>query len=173
MQTIAELLNTFHQQGRVAWIGAAPARREPVRVLESTLIEVGTGLAEDHHARSGRSKRQVTLIQWEYLAVVAAILGRESLDPELLRRNIAISGINIQTLKDQRFRLGNVLLEGTGFCHPCSRMEEVLGPGGYQAMRGHGGITARVLEGGRVTCGDPVIWLASKAEVARHANPDP
>lgn len=164
MQTIAELLRTFHQSGRVAWIGAAPARREPVQALDSTLIEVGTGLVEDHHARSGRSKRQVTLIQWEYLSVVAAILGRDSIPPELLRRNIAISGINIQTLKDQRFRLGNVLLEGTGFCHPCSRMEEVLGPGGYQAMRGHGGITARVIEGGRVSRGDPVSWFAPKLD---------
>lgn len=164
MPTIAELLQSFPQVGRVAWIGASPARRAPVQSLESTLIEVGTGLAEDHHARSGRSRRQVTLIQWEYLSVVAAMLGRDSLSPELLRRNIAIAGINVQTLKDQQFRLGNVLLEGTGFCHPCSRMEEVLGPGGYHAMRGHGGITARVIEGGRVTCGDAVRWVPSSSE---------
>lgn len=164
MRTIAELLQSFPQVGRVAWIGASPARRAPVQSLESTLIEVGTGLAEDHHARSGRSKRQVTLIQWEYLPVVAAMLGRDSLNPELLRRNIAIAGINVQTLKDQRFSLGNVLLEGTGFCHPCSRMEEVLGPGGYHAMRGHGGITARVIEGGRVTCGDAVRRVPSVAD---------
>ncbi|MES2792788.1 MAG: MOSC domain-containing protein [Planctomycetota bacterium] len=159
MQTIADLLKSHPQLGRVEWIGASPARRAPVQALPSTTIHAGTGLAEDHHARSGRSKRQVTLIQWEHLAVVASILARESLPPELIRRNIAISGINVAALKDQRFRLGNVLLEGTGYCHPCSRMEEVLGPGGYQAMRGHGGITARVLEGAEVTCGDVVQWI--------------
>lgn len=150
MKTVAELLQTVPQVGRVEWIGASPFARGPIEALEKSEIRAGTGLAEDYHARSGRSKRQVTLIQWEHLAVVASIMGRDSIAPELLRRNVAVSGINLQALKDQQFRIGDVLLEGTGFCHPCSRMEEILGTGGYHAMRGHGGITARVLEGGTI-----------------------
>lgn len=67
-----------------------------------------------------------------------------------------MSGINLLALHDRRFRIGSALLEGTGLCHPCSRMEEALGQGGYNAMRGHGGITARVLEGGLVQIGDRV-----------------
>ncbi len=166
MKTISELLQSYPQVGRIEWIGASSARRADVQSLDQALIETGTGLSADHHARSGRSKRQVTLIQWEHLAVVAAILGRDSLEPQLLRRNIAIAGINVQTLKNQRFQIGEVLLEGTGYCHPCSRMEEVLGPGGYQAMRGHGGITARVIKGGRVARGDLVRWVGIQEIIA-------
>ncbi|MEO0693467.1 MAG: MOSC domain-containing protein, partial [Pseudomonadota bacterium] len=46
--------------------------------------------------------------------------------------------------------------EVTGPCPPCSRMEEVFGPGGYTAMRGHGGVYARVVTPGIVSIGAPV-----------------
>jgi MOSC domain-containing protein YiiM len=67
-----------------------------------------------------------------------------------------VSGLNLLALKDCDFRIGQAVLRYTGPCHPCSRMEEVLGRGGYNAMRGHGGITAAVVSGGRLTLGDAV-----------------
>jgi MOSC domain-containing protein YiiM len=84
---------------------------------------------------------------------IADFLGLPEVPPDLLRRNIVVSGINLLALKEKRFRLGTARLEMTGECHPCSRMEEIFGPGGYNAVRGHGGIAARVLEGGTVRLG--------------------
>ena len=82
---------------------------------------------------------------------------KEKIDPSLTRRNIVISGINLQALKEQQFSIGDeVVLETTGICHPCSRMEQNLGPGGYNAMRGHGGITTRVIKAGIIKKGDSV-----------------
>lgn len=156
MQTIAELTSILPRSGRLEWIGLSPGRCAPIEAAESAAVRAGTGLEGDHHATSGRSQRQVTLIQAEHLPVVAALLGRESVPPELLRRNLLVSGINVLALKERRFRVGEVLLEGSGPCAPCSRMEENLGPGGYNAMRGDGGITAVVLEGGTVRVGDSV-----------------
>ena len=156
METIAELTSAFPRTGRLEWIGLSPGRCAPIKVVQNAVIHAGTGLEGDHHAMSGRSKRQVTLIQAEHLPALAALLGRESIPPDLLRRNLVVSGINLLALKDRRFRLGEVLLEGSGPCAPCSRMEENLGPGGYNAMRGHGGITAVVLEGRTIHVGDSV-----------------
>jgi len=85
----------------------------------------------------------VTLIQREHISAVASILKLDSLDPALLRRNIVVSGINLQALKKKEIQIGEAVLFVTGNCPPCSRMEENLGAGGYNAMRGHGGVTAR------------------------------
>jgi len=161
-RTLRDLMNTLPQVGRVRWIGLRPAARTETVAVTSVELLANRGPAGDHRAeRSGGGKRQVTLIQHEHLAAVAGMLGLELVDPGLLRRNLVVAGINLLALHDRRFRVGAAVLEGTGYCHPCSRMEENLGPGGYNAMRGHGGITARVIEGGAVALGDTVRLLGN------------
>lgn len=151
------LLNSLPQTGEVLWIGLRPGSRQPVEVVDGAEAVPGSGLVGDRfRGRGDESQRQVTLIQAEHLAAVGSFLGGGPIDPALLRRNIVVSGLNLLALKDKRFRIGDAVLEYTGNCHPCSRMEETLGPGGYNAMRGHGGITARVVEGGLIQVGDGV-----------------
>lgn len=159
MPTLPELIATLPQTGRLAWIGLRPERRAALVPVETAEITTAQGLVGDHyHGRPG-SKRQVTLIQAEHIEAVAAMMEKESIDPGDLRRNLVVRGINLLALHDRQFQIGEVVLEGTGYCHPCSRMEENLGPGGYNAMRGHGGITARVVKGGVVKKGDAVRLL--------------
>jgi len=159
MNSIKELLQSLPHTGRLEWIGLSPTARGPIQAVDRAQAMINLGLEGDHHAKHGRSKRQVTLIQHEHLGVIAALARRANLTPDLLRRNLVVSGINLLALRDQRFRVGEVLLEGTGPCAPCSRMEATLGPGGYNAVRGHGGITARVLQGGLLRLGDPVEFV--------------
>lgn len=158
MRNLAELIGHLPQTGRLEWIGYSPAYRALVRSVQQARIETNKGIVGGHHTRPG-SARQVTLIQFEHLAVIAALFGREEVAPEALRRNLVVSGVNLLALKNQRFRIGDALLEGSGLCEPCSRMEEVLGRGGYNAMRGHGGILARVIEGGAIRIGDQVAAI--------------
>jgi MOSC domain-containing protein YiiM len=159
IMSLTELLATLPQVGKVEWIGVRPSRRVPMQVVEVVEARAGKGLTGDRFSGSPESKRQVTLIQAEHLQVIARLMRIESLDPALLRRNIAISGINLLALNGGTFRIGDAVFQGTGGCHPCSRMEEALGPGGYNAMRGHGGLTARVIESGLIRVGDPVRLL--------------
>ena len=152
---LRELRNTLPQTGIVQWIGVRPGRRLPLDEVKSVMIHED-GLEGDRFSGQAGAPRTVTLIQQEHLPVVASIMGREEVDPGLLRRNIVVSGINLLALKDQSFRIGEAELFATGNCPPCSRMEENLGEGGYNAMRGHGGITARVLKPGNIQIGDSV-----------------
>lgn len=152
MWSTRELVNHIPQQGRVEWIGLRTVKRAPVEVVQQALAEEGTGLRGDRYGARGGG-RQVTLIQAEHLPVVAALIGRAALEPALLRRNILVAGVNLFALRNQRFKIGDALFEGTGYCHPCSRMEEALGTGGFAAMRGHGGITAKVIAGAVIQVG--------------------
>lgn len=129
--------------------------------LEQLEVIEGKGLAGDHYQGGYKEARQVTLIQKEQLSVVSKLLDRKAeVPPELLRRNLVIASINLISLKDKHFRIGeDVILSTTGICAPCSRMEENLGPGGFNAMRGHGGITARIVQGGTIRLNDQVCVL--------------
>lgn len=155
-----ELLDTIPQVGSVNWIGVRPGREEPVESLESVEVCLKNGLSGDRFSGKAGAKRQVTLIQQEHIPVIQAILGCAEIKPETLRRNLLVSGINLQSLKDKKFSIGEVVFLGTGNCPPCSKMEVALGPGGYNAMRGHGGLTASVVTPGKISVGDQVKLLA-------------
>ena len=156
--TVARLLTTLPQTGRLEWIGPRPLRREPPLSVPEAELKTDSHLLGDHARPKAGGKRQITLIQHEHLAAVAGYLGlTEPLDPGRLRRNLVVSGLNLLALKNRQICIGDeVVLDITGECHPCSRMEEELGPGGYNAMRGHGGLTARIAQGGRIWVGDAV-----------------
>lgn len=141
--------------GVVRWIGLRPARRAPMQPVADAVLDPGQGLVGDRYAGSG-GKRQVTVMGLEDLAAIASFLGLSAVAPTQLRRNVVVSGFNLWALGLRRFRLGGAVLEPTGECHPCSRMEETLGLGGYNAVRRHGGITARVLAGGTLRLDDAI-----------------
>lgn len=153
---MARLLDAPMRPGRLVWIGLRPERRAPVVEVEQALLVPGRGLEGDRWRGPATGGRQVTLIAAEHLRAIAGFLGLDAVAPVRLRRNLMVDGVNLLALKGRRFRVGAALLEVSGECHPCSRMEEQFGPGGYNAVRGHGGITARVIEGGAIRIGDAV-----------------
>lgn len=164
MTDLHTLVRQFPFPGRLDAILLRPARGRPaVRAQACDAVE-GFGLEGDRSAKGrGGGNRQVTLLQSEHLPVVAALLRRADLDPALLRRNLVVSGMNLlaarSLLRDEPLylRLGpEVVLEVNGPCEPCSKMEEVLGEGAYNALRGHGGMTARVVRSGRLEVGQEV-----------------
>ena len=156
---LGKLMATLPRAGRVEWIGLRPQRDVPMDEVDHAIAESGAGLVGDRYA-GGSGKRGVTLIQAEHLPAIAALSGHAAVAPAILRRNLVVSGLPLVALKGRRFRIGEVLLEGTDECDPCSRMEAALGPGGFNAMRGHGGLCARILEGGTIKRGDAVVALA-------------
>lgn len=144
--------------GTLTWIGLRSKRREPMVVVEQATAIASQGLEGDHRmSKTAGSARQVTLISEEFIAQIAHFTDRHSIDPALLRRNLVVSGVNLNALRHQRFQIGEALFEATALCHPCSRMETALGKGAVAAMIGHGGLCARILSSGTIRLGEQLV----------------
>ncbi len=128
-----------------------PAGSATISVTDVTVTNEGL---QGDHGRPG--KRAVTLIQSEHLGAIGAMLGRDAVPPDALRRNLVVSGINLSALKGRQVQVGSTVLSFDVICAPCSRMEEALGKGGYSAVRGHGGWCASVVTPGLIRVGDKV-----------------
>ena len=158
------LTRRFATAGRLEAILLRPARGVAASRVQSALAIPGAGLGGDRSAvRATGGRRQATLLQAEHLPVIAALAGVAALSAETLRRNLVVAGLNLLAakplFKDQPLLLcigDEAMFEVTGPCEPCSKMERALGAGAYNAMRGHGGVTARVLVGGTLRVGDAV-----------------
>ncbi|HEY7886045.1 MAG TPA: MOSC domain-containing protein [Cellvibrionaceae bacterium] len=169
MKSQARLLEKLCQalpEGRLEWIGLRTERRGEIQVVHSASAIQGQGLEGDHRmGKTPGSARQITLISREYIEAICRHTGHTTIDPALLRRNLVISGMNMNLLRHQRLQIGEAVLETTALCHPCSRMNEALGPGGAAAMFGYGGLCARILYSGRIAVGDTVVRLSTDSEI--------
>ena len=150
--------------GELSWIGLRPERRAEVVEVGSVQAIAGSGLAGDHrYENTLGSGRQVTLMSEEYVGQIAhflslsgeAVVANAAL-ARLLRRNLVIKGMNLEALRYQQFSIGAAIFEAGAICHPCLRMEELLGKGGIAAMVGHGGLCLKVVQSGKISVGDAV-----------------
>lgn len=152
MSPLLELTAGWAQPGRIEWVGLRPDRRTEIDAVNTVTLTTD-GLSGD---RGRAGKRAVTLIQLAHLAAIGSYLGQRPVAPDILRRNLVVSGINLAALKGREVQVGEAILRFTVICAPCSRMEEALGKGGYSAVRGHGGWCAEVVRPGRLKLGDAV-----------------
>jgi MOSC domain-containing protein YiiM len=156
MASISELKENFSQSGKIEWIGLRSSKGREILPVNRAELLLDHGLVGDKAGQKPGGKRQVTLIQAEYFPVMASLLNNIIITPERLRRNIVVSGINLSVLLRHSLIINDAVIEITGNCAPCKKMEQTLGFGAFNAMRNHGGINAVVKKGGIIRVGDEV-----------------
>ena len=98
------------------------------------------------------SKYAITFVSEEVMRDVFSKLDLEY-EPRLFRRNIVISGLNLNQLVGKKFEINGVVFEGIEHCSPCTWMNAVMKKGAYRLMSGRGGLRAQVLKAGTLYVG--------------------
>ena len=134
---------------------AAMQRVEEVRTIEGCGIEgdrycEGTGFWMPYG-----DVCEVTLIESEDLDYIQNELGISVNNGEH-RRNVVTSGIRLGDLRRKRFRIGEAVLEYDRPRPPCKHVQDLSEPGMTRALKGRGGICARVVEAGRIRVRDVI-----------------
>ncbi len=135
--------------GRVVALHISSKHKGEMSSLQEAQAVENFGLEGDRYAKPG-SRRQVLLFE-------AEVLRDLDLPPGSARENILIDRFPLMRCSvGTRLRLGEAILEVTQECEPCRRLEEVR-PGLRELLNGRRGMLARVVKGGRISVGDPVV----------------
>ena len=130
----------------------AVARRKSMQPVEQVQMVANRGFAGCIHGRPG-SRRQVLSVESETLAEF-------ELSPGTLRENITTEGLRHRNLvAGQRLIIGDAILQITGPCEPCERLEEIRS-GLQQELDGRRGTLCRVIKGGTIKRGDCILQTA-------------
>ena len=67
------------------------------------------------------------------------------------------AGIDLDRLIGKRFSINGVAFKGVEECAPCYWMDEALGPGAEEMLKGRGGLRCRILSDGILKVGKVYI----------------
>jgi MOSC domain-containing protein YiiM len=151
-------------EGQVVAIHVAATPGEAMQAVGAVEAIEGVGLAGDRYAAGAGTysadagpQRQVTLIESEALAAIAAESGIE-LAPGATRRNITTRGVALNHLVGREFTVGGARLRGVELCEPCGYLQRTLGVNRLvHALTHRAGLNAEVLRGGEIRAGDAVV----------------
>ena len=142
--------------GTVAAILIAPAAEAQLVRVDAVAALPGRGLDGDRYAKGGGTFSGPGR-GYELTLVEAEVLDEIQLPWEAARRNIVTTGISLNALVGQRFRVGPVACVGRRLAEPCAHLEKLARPGLLRPLVHRGGLRADILSGGTITIGDEIV----------------
>ncbi len=135
-----------------------PAGTHPVLAVQEIHCLAGRGIEGDRFLDFKTDyKGQITFFSWETYEALCRTLGVDAADrgPGVFRRNVVTRGLDLPSLGGAEFEIQGVRFIGAGECFPCHWMDRAFAPGAEHALRGRGGLRARILTDGHLRCSGP------------------
>lgn len=120
-------------------------------MLEKDAVEcvAGKGIVGDRFfGFKSNYKGQITFFAQEVYERLRQQFGVTDAPPSVFRRNIITQGVDLNDLIGEEFEVQGIRFLGTEECKPCYWMETAFAQGAEAAMKGNGGLRARILSDG-------------------------
>ena len=146
--------NYFGHHGR-------PADDHPLVEVSQIECVAGHGIRGDRfYDYRDNYKGQITFFSLEIFEKLVRHFGLTDKSPGALRRNVIVSGVELNDLIGQEFSIHGVRLRGTAHCKPCYWLDQAVAPGTEEFLAGNGGLRAQILSDGVIATGDAQLVLA-------------
>ncbi len=131
-----------------------PAGQHPALEVTQADCVAGRGIRGDHFFDFKENyKGQITFFSHEVFDALRRELNLPQANPAASRRNVLVSGVELNSLVGADFEVQGVRFAGVEQCDPCHWMNSALGPGAEDWLQGRGGLRARILSDGVLHAG--------------------
>ena len=123
--------------------------RSPMRRVSEVRCVAGRGLEGDRFFDFKENfKGQATLFSWQVYEDLCAKFDLHDKEPDVFRRNLVVSDVDLNALIGEEFELQGVRMLGSEEAAPCYWMDQAFADGAHEAMKGYGGLRVRLLSDG-------------------------
>ena len=128
--------------------GKPPGDAAITRVPEARCV-AGKGLEGDRFFDYKEDyKGQITFFALGVYEALCQKFDVHDRDPGVFRRNVIVSDVDLNALIGQTFEVQGIQFEGTQEAKPCDWMNQAFAEGAEEALKGRGGLRARILADG-------------------------
>lgn len=121
----------------------------PVREVAQIECVAGRGIRGDRYFDHQEDyKGQITFFTNEAYEELCRRLNIRDKPSSVFRRNVITQGVDLNTLIGQEFEVQGVRFFGTEESRPCHWMDYAFGEGAREALKGNGGLRAKILSNG-------------------------
>lgn len=138
----------------------SPASGGDLLELSQVMAVAGKGLEGDRNFRETADDNQnaVTLISEDAVQICRQRIGRD-FPIEQFRRNLIVSGVELNQLVNLQFRVGDAVFTGYELCHPCQYLSGLLGADMLAGLADCGGLRAKITRSAIIKCGDKITII--------------
>jgi len=125
--------------------------------VNQAYLEKGKGIVNDRYYENFKEKKeQVTLINLEEINAFNNQVN-QNIEPKDFRRNIIVSGIDLNKLIDKQIKINQVILKIHEICQPCKYLQDKLKlPSLVKLLVNKSGVRAEIIKSGNLSVGDTI-----------------